>query len=556
MSNVMEFIGEDCKIWGQFIKNVAGTRESEERIDNVVFLSAPTGTGKTTFILKVFSEFVISEKKGRILILVPRTILQNQMQRILMNFFAGKNSFQEYVSSIQVMTYQALENAVLHGEYIGKFYAVICDEAHYFVEDALFNADVQTSFNWLCNFIASKQGLVICQSATLDLFQKILIETLDLKPINEEPDNNKQVNKGGRVYFSRRGEYKGGYYEYRMKRELPSEKVLVRYLVSRQEMEYILVHAEGKRLCFVSNKKHGEELQNALQNNHISAQFVTAENKETNGKDTVSSLVCDSKFQSDVLIATSVLDVGVNILDKNVSAVILESCDQTTFIQMLGRIRLMKEQKVVVYIFKRDVKYFKNWRENIVPRMQFQMDMLKIPKEYQAANIIEKLMQGNGYVDTCAFNIHGGKLQLNSLLQKKLSNQLVEFNEIIEGLEEDGEYFIKKQLSWLGLEDTYSVQNYASVANKKQRREEVIAAIRKKCMPSPKKSFTKNEISEVLQKIKEDVRSLNKECLRSNETLSVEKFRNICQNEQLPFYIVQREADRKQVYWLVDLLNE
>ena len=555
MCNVCEFIGGDFKEWGQFMKEDEDEERSMKKTDNVVFLSAPTGTGKTTFILHSFSDFVVREKKGRILILVPRIILQSQMENILKKFFIGKDDLQKYLSSIRIMTYQALENAIWRGEEIGKFYAVVCDEAHYFVQDILFNPNAQASFDWLCNFISNKQGLVICQSATLDLFQETLVKKLKLKPVKAELDSNKQRCGKLRAGFVRAGEYLGAYYEYRMERELSDEKIAVQYLVNREEMENILIRAEGKRLCFVSNKKHGEELEKSLRSNGTNVLFVSAENKETDGMEAVSSLVCDSTFPSDVLIATSVLDVGVNILDAKVSTVILDTYDQTTFIQMLGRIRLVKEQKVTVYIFRRDVRYFKNWRDTLMPRIQFLFDMFHIPEEYWAINIIRKL-QSNKYVDACAFHEYEGRLRFNSLLQRKLGSQLVEFDEIIAGLEEDSEYFIKKQLSWLGLDETFSAQNYASVANRKQRRNELIVAIQKKCKLSCKESLTKEEISETLQNIKEDVRGLDKQYLRSNEKLSVEKFRFICQNEHLPFYVVQREAERKQVYWLIDLSKE
>ena len=89
MCNVCEFIGGDFKEWGQFMKEDEDEERSMKKTDNVVFLSAPTGTGKTTFILHSFSDFVVREKKGRILILVPRIILQSQMENILKKFFIG-----------------------------------------------------------------------------------------------------------------------------------------------------------------------------------------------------------------------------------------------------------------------------------------------------------------------------------------------------------------------------------------------------------------------------------------------------------------------------------
>lgn len=549
-----EMIGEQYKEWGKTSERIRGGWNDEMYSDNVVFISASTGAGKTTFILKTFADFVVHAKGERVLILVSRKILQEQLQRICMDFFAIKQDLQKYAQNICVSTYQAVEKLLLQGGEVDDFQVVICDEAHYFIEDSLFNVQTQISFNWLCDFISRKKRLAVFLSATIEEFKQTLISTLELEPVKMEMVPKKAGKV--KVSFVRQREYYGRYYAYDFVREPLDSKITVRYLVSNQEAVDVLKSAGGKRIYFLSNKDRAKDILQQLMTGNVKVSFVSAENKDGDGKEVVSSLVQDNKFSADVLLATSVLDVGVNIEDREVTTIILDTCSRTAFLQMLGRVRLKKGQPITIYIFKRDVNYFQNWLKTIRPRLQFQMDLAHVQDKNVPSKIVSKWMQDGAFVDMDVIYFLKGKLQLNKLVEIKLKSQLVGLNDAMQGLQADEEYFIKKQLHWLGLEDTFSEQNYASIANKKQRREEVIAAIRKKCMSSSKKGLGKEEVSKILQKVKEDVRSLDKQFLRSNENLSVDKFRRICKNEQLPFYIVQTTVDRKQVYWLVDLSND
>ncbi|MBR1646262.1 MAG: hypothetical protein IJ685_05720 [Selenomonadaceae bacterium] len=51
-----------------------------------------------------------------------------------------------------------------------------------------------------------------------------------------------------------------------------------------------------------------------------------------------------------VLIATSVLDNGVNLKDSAIKHVVIDMLDQTEFIQMLGRVRISKNATVKLYV--------------------------------------------------------------------------------------------------------------------------------------------------------------------------------------------------------------
>lgn len=487
--------------------------------------------------------------------MVPRNILAQQLQAICMDFFATKNEFSGDAQSIQVMTYQTLENMLISEQEIKDFSTVVCDEAHYFLEDSLFNPNTQLSFDWLCDFIVQRQGLAVCVSATLDDFKMKLVSELELDSVTGQVQSRViKSHKTGQMVAAlvERKPFYGRYWDYVFDRDDSGFEITVRYLVSEQETIDILKEAKGKRLCFVSSKDRAERILEALVEAKIDASFVSSENKNSEGVEIVSSLVRENKFSAAVLLATSVLDVGVNIKDGEISTIILDTFDRTCFLQMLGRIRMKPEQEINVYIYRRDVKYFRNCKEMLRPRLQFQMDMAAVPDGYLSSKLVRGLLQEESFIDRQAVYFVKGRPHLNKLTRVKLQQQFRDLNCTLEGLEGDAEYHLKEQLGWLGMEDTFSVQYYASVEIRERRRQEVIAAIRKIWQLSPKDGISKQEASEKLKAIKEEVRNLDKHYIRSNENLSVERFRVICQQERLPFNILQKEVNRKQTYWLVE----
>ncbi len=55
-------------------------------------------------------------------------------------------------------------------------------------------------------------------------------------------------------------------------------------------------------------------------------------------------------FSCKVLISTSILDCGVNIVDDAVQNIVIFEIEKTTFIQMLGRVRVQSGRKVRLFI--------------------------------------------------------------------------------------------------------------------------------------------------------------------------------------------------------------
>ena len=128
-----------------------------------VVLDCATGMGKTTLINEMVAK-VAGDKNAHVLFLSSRTALTEQQIKNI-NGLGVKN--------MDVKTYQWLENLLERGEEdkINKdrYAFIVCDECHYFTNDATFNNNTQMSYKWI-----EKQPTVIYMSATGDVVFKYM----------------------------------------------------------------------------------------------------------------------------------------------------------------------------------------------------------------------------------------------------------------------------------------------------------------------------------------------------------------------------------------------
>ena len=61
-------------------------------------------------------------------------------------------------------------------------------------------------------------------------------------------------------------------------------------------------------------------------------------------------IVCEKKFQSQVLVTTSALDVGIDILDPAVQNIAIMADNRTALLQMAGRRRIQGEELVNLWV--------------------------------------------------------------------------------------------------------------------------------------------------------------------------------------------------------------
>lgn len=384
---VSDVIGDDFKKWR--------TKDKSSNFGSYptkVFLEAPTGSGKTYFIINKLLPFA-AEQGRNILYLGNRTVLEKQVKKHI-----GKVYYETYdeskeitkfdilfthnkIASITVMNYQAIIGALKKGlpaHISGKYYYVIFDEVHFFLEDALFNPMTFYCYDTLFrNFYDSVKIFI---SATIRE-TKTLIDSL--KPEDYREDRlgieknlikedvktyfvNSNVKKYVPYYFKEEAEILEA-----IKRNNFKDKWLI-FVHSKQygkqlqtKIESIIsvlysnirdeVHTHNKRMEEKLNKEERNKEKEIIARleeeekrvGKCKVAFVNADNKYNK---TMSNIINNSRYNETILITTKVLDNGVNIKDSAVKHIVIPFSYRVEFLQMLGRKRIENNEVINLYV--------------------------------------------------------------------------------------------------------------------------------------------------------------------------------------------------------------
>lgn len=131
---------EEKKPMKKNLSDIIGEREYKKWFDgNKVVINAPTGTGKTTFVLTELL-FCCKEKGKKCLILCNRRLLREQYGFDLAERYIR---YAELCETVVVRTYQELAETLKKGMEVSHLFdgvdMIICDETHYFYADSDFN---------------------------------------------------------------------------------------------------------------------------------------------------------------------------------------------------------------------------------------------------------------------------------------------------------------------------------------------------------------------------------------------------------------------------------
>lgn len=297
---VSEMIKEEFKDW---------------KSGDIVSISSGTGSGKSYFIRTILAKYA-KEHNELILLIVPRVKLKKQIEAILK---------EKEITNITVMMYQAIEGICkTHGgssEWLNVYSYIVCDESHYFLNDSNFNDYTDMSLE---RILSASHAVTLLLSATGE----------SLLPYLQ------------RFYKER------NLIKYKLKQDYSFIEVLSAYQCDEQLYKAIdwLVENNEKAIIFLQSDKKAYEVFKRYQ---MYATFVCGVKSPYNkfiDSLKVDTIINNERFDSQLLIATSALDVGVNIQDNSIKHIIIDMLDTDTFIQCLGRKRLSHdiEEKVNV----------------------------------------------------------------------------------------------------------------------------------------------------------------------------------------------------------------
>lgn len=394
------------------ISDEIGQEYREWKAGDMVFIKAPTGSGKSYFILHIFLKYII-ESGSKLLYLVNRRVLQEQLQEELDNDIYDEviSCFGRHIDLkryIQIFTYQYLESRIKGGilhtvNELQEYSHVVCDECHYFYADSNFNTNTELSFDCIRREFDCK--VQIYMSATIDGLKEAYMKR---EPkyfefgVEEFP-----IVAQSKIYGIRQDWVKdysaAENYDYINLYEFQDLKDLHRLIISAIEK------SSEKWLVFVDSIDYGRKIEKSLLEldgqeclNRDNIVFIDADyDKNEEAKKSVRQIVKEKCAKKQIIISTAVMDNGVSFHDLELRNIVILVDTKESFLQMLGRKR-KDERRVNLYICQRDIAYFQRrlrYVENIIT--VFQKNLIGLEKMYQRFKNMnnEEKMTLNPYTD-------------------------------------------------------------------------------------------------------------------------------------------------------------
>ena len=282
--------------------------------DTPVIILAPTASGKSHLIKNTLYE-LSCETQRQILMLIDRLITVNQFRAELER--ADEDNGTNKADTIHVDTYQLIQYNELHGrEYdfdLSKFSFVVADEFHYFIADADFNKATDVAFE---KIMSMTDKIKIFMSATGE----------DVASYIKDYPN--RTWKDPLVY----------------KLDIPPQTIgHLNYYYDNAVLDVIaekILSGKDKGIFFIQSAKRAYEFfrkykEHALFN---CSEYNTAYAEHVD-RDAIKKMLVEEKFEKQLLITTTALSTGVNLIDRDIKHIILDVPDVGELIQCLGRKR-------------------------------------------------------------------------------------------------------------------------------------------------------------------------------------------------------------------------
>ena len=308
-----------------------------------VVIKAPTGAGKTTFVAQIVKKILQTPYKS--LYLCNRTAIAQQQKQIFCKIANStwhdiddpavfeKLSYFEDIH-LTVMTYQKFAASWTHMD-LSSYRWVFLDECHFFYADALFNPHLDSLFFRLPSLFQHAHRIYL--SATPDrALQNICKAERDNINLCRRCHYCSHVGKVRLYSFSFDFQHISLHY-FRKTNEIIS-------LIHRNPQDKFLIFANSRN--DMSMSQHSSYL-SALSSAGISFTYLDSTSK---GSEDWKEICSSEKFDSQVLVCTSVLDCGVNLHDSKLRHIIVETYDKTEFFQMIGRKRCKSSEHINVYV--------------------------------------------------------------------------------------------------------------------------------------------------------------------------------------------------------------
>lgn len=448
---------------------------------NVYLLKAPTGSGKTTFFIK---DLVPEARRRRqqVLLIVNRSVLTEQLINIYLKELGippGAIEFPQEgiypLGDLVVCSYQYMARRLQDkdtpnikiGPFEAKEYAfVVCDECHYFIADSVFTTDSAPLVNLPKVFA---QSVRIYASATMSPVRNVILkmeQVVDLAEnfphweiwpgfryarnnmISQMYSNNTGLPKYA-AFFEVTGAEPD--YSYLHPRILADGQSLWDDVIEQYE-----AHSLRKAVVFVDSKKQGKDCKEKLNSHGISAAFIVSESTSSRSysmdeldKKVLEEIKTKNRFESvSVLIATSVLDNGTNLIDKDITHLYISGTEYMAAVQQAGRVRMYEEGQTLELVIPRRAKSYFSSRISQWNRQENLLD-----KWLDADAKTREDMFWNGELEflRTKFSYNESSHPKNSIFTfASLNYYRSDARDTLRRLEGSPDGYVKKALCWFG----------------------------------------------------------------------------------------------------------
>lgn len=453
-----------------YLEEIIGNQYRNWKSGEWIFVSAPTGTGKTTFVLNQLVPEAQNAGK-EVLFLSNRTILRDQVKNIVarrqgidadMRFLKEVEEF----DGITLMSYQKvqalMENTSLYSWFdVKRYMYVIFDEAHYILEDSTFNAKVIYIEKFINRCCCTK----IFMSATIQEVQSYILENYLQSKIIETGE--RQVTPYITLVPLKTYTSNIGIYSYLWMIDVPqyARNAEIKYFDNYNQIADKVNQSSTKWLIFCNNKGKVGEWKNRINRSY---EIVSADDKE---KSIITEIISSEKFSTEVLITTKLLDNGVNFKDENLKNLVIDTISEVEFVQMVGRKRLKEGEKITIYIPKKTKMFFVGY-----DNLHFSKILKVLESNIQRRTFVQEVLDDSEMYDIVRrFFIYSSKKQdvgedgmvLNNAGLYKVRRLNAFVKRMEEELQTDKYAFVKAQLQWLGVDESFDQENDLTLENQK-----------------------------------------------------------------------------------------
>ncbi len=535
-------IGEDFKTW-----------EGKK-----ILITAPTGMGKSTFIVKKLLPYLRSQGR-KLLILCNRRLLRDQYWDGLVRQYSD---FTDLEDSVQLMTYQELaqkcRNHNIINSLFSDFQTIVCDECHYFYADSDFNGfGTFALLQMIVSGGITKEILFL--SATTDEVKPLIKQVITNISLVELEDGSLHKKKNLNYEPSELLYMDFSLYEDYQRFQclsMPDEPTLCDYLANSPK----------KSLIFIDNKERAYKMREKLVKGGLDSQDVEILHSDNIDSPCNSELVrhlsiCH-KLLPKILITTAVLDNGVSIHDEEVGNVVILTESKISFLQMLGRVRAESVNRCNLIFVIRSEDVFLNRKNKYEQRLaeykKLEQTNLKLCSDY-----FEKLIWDNTDdlvefyrnalvkmpYDYQCFTPHkwvrvtkgNEELYVNQFAKIKTGNMYLIESRFYSMAVDDPLKVIHEQMSWIGKEPyELCTEDSSYLEERRQQFIEYLLSVQ---------DYTNKELQEFKQKLVREYRNdFFDDIPAKNGTLSTEKLKEICKRMGLIFDEKENSETRNKLY--------